>query len=275
MLELAKFIIIDCCGKPYRYLALSSFLVHFNKLDLDLVISAYYLDPNQRMRYLTMESLELAEIYITKLFYDMGFSDDEGLVLKRDFNRYKLQVSKLDGSIDLLFDWWEESQLTMLKMMGMRFAACHASSANTERIFSALGRIYRPDRNRSALKTAFDLLTIQLANQSAPKPTDNDHRSPSTSSASIDTQALEDGHILDGVDDYEGSHLSLEAILFDLGIYDEAGIVQENLDVLDSPANDRFRARIDFNARIEVMVEEETNEPQLSSEERARRLFGR
>lgn len=49
----------------------------------------------------------------------------------------------------------------------MRYASCHASSANTERIFSSLGRIVTPSRNCLNLRTIFDLISIQIYNKTS------------------------------------------------------------------------------------------------------------
>lgn len=68
--------------------------------------------------------------------------------------------------------WWTGSSTLILKIVALRLAACHAISANTERIFSALNRIITPDRNKLNLSTVSDIMTVriyQLSQQKAVK----------------------------------------------------------------------------------------------------------
>lgn len=89
----------------------------------------------------------------------------------------------------------------------MRLMACHASSANRERIFSTLGRLFSPDRNRLSLKTAFDMLTVQLSLRPPPR----------------EPRLAEDNVVLEN-----DPEISLEATLFSLGIhYDIADFDEE------------------------------------------------
>lgn len=73
----------------------------------------------------------------------------------------------------------------------MRLWLCHASSANTERIFSGLGRIMTPLRNRLSLKTITELMSIKVAKMSSNSLCSFQRRASSASLGSQDSSISE------------------------------------------------------------------------------------
>ena len=76
-----------------------------------------------------------------------------------------LRPKRIDEVLaDVHLFWKSKRDIVSLKQAGKRFAACHASYANTERIFSALSRICVPARNRLSIDSISNLLPIMLVN---------------------------------------------------------------------------------------------------------------
>lgn len=245
LLDFGRFVIVDCTTQRYSHLAITAFLQHFNKLDLTTLLQAYYLDPNQKISYMTRVAVEETEMSLIEFLLEMGGNDESGRAFKLELVKYKKTIKSLAEPVDV-FTWWKNCELPLLKNIGSRFAACHGSSVNTERIFSALGRIFTPDRNRMSVKTAFDLLTIQLALRP-------NERRLSGQSSQLQSAA-------------ESENLSLEATLFNLGIFG----ADESSDIIDfSEAS--FNRLFDFNANIldEISSVADDSSP-LSNAERAK-----
>lgn len=145
----------------FRDVAIESFVTQFIRLDLDLMLAAYILDPN-RMFYLTPKALKRGKEYILQLLLDMGQGKEILEPLKKEMKRYFEVAKSLKSYISDIYSWWTGSSTLILKIVALRLAACHASSANTERIFSALNRVITPDRNRLSLDTISDLMTVRI-----------------------------------------------------------------------------------------------------------------
>jgi len=94
-------------------------------------------------------------------------NNDDTLVdaLDDELRRYLLRPKRVDETVaDVYLFWKSKRDMVTPKQAGMRFAACHASSANTERIFPALSRICVPTRNRLSIDSISNLLSIMLVN---------------------------------------------------------------------------------------------------------------
>lgn len=146
----------------YRVVALESAYLHFAKLNQKLMLTAYALDPTNRCLYLTKRALRhVVEMALTILYY-MGNQNSIAPAVVNEFNRYKYFLKREEQFDDNIFSWWNQRDTPLLKTVALRLAACHASSANTERIFSCLNRIAAPSRSRLNLQTIFDIASIQV-----------------------------------------------------------------------------------------------------------------
>jgi len=58
--------------------------------------------------------------------------------------------------------WKKNREFPILEQAGMMLALCQSNFANTERIFSALGRICTPSRNRLSIDSMAHLLSILI-----------------------------------------------------------------------------------------------------------------
>lgn len=67
--------------------------------------------------------------------------------------------------ISYVYSWWTDRPCTTLSVTEQRMANCHASSSNTERIFSAFNRLVTALRTRLNLDTIQDSMTINMANR--------------------------------------------------------------------------------------------------------------
>lgn len=142
-----------------------SFLYHFKKLDLGLLLAAYYLDPNYRLKFLTLEAEKKAWEFIIRMLLAMNNSLTNNAVIeaiKTDTADYKSRLLTHTNDIDDVFEWWSDSQDSFLKLIAIRLSRMHASSANTERIFSSLQRDLTPSRNQLSFDTMTNLLRIRL-----------------------------------------------------------------------------------------------------------------
>lgn len=142
-----------------------SFLYHFKKLDLGLLLAAYYLDPNYKMKFLTLEAEKKAWEFIIKMLLAMNKSLTNNAVIetiKTDTADYKSRILANNTDIDDVFEWWSDMQDSFLKLIALRLSHMHASSANTERIFSSLQRDIVPSRNQLSFDTITNLLRIRL-----------------------------------------------------------------------------------------------------------------
>lgn len=150
----------------FRTAALEAAYIHFDRIDVNLLLTAYALDPKNRLKYLTNASLLLVERVVAQTLIDMGNVDTIVAAVVEEFRRYKTILHREEVNATGIVAWWEEQNLPLLCQVAVRMPACHASSANTERIFSALKGIVTNSRNRLNLDTIFDLITIRVANLS-------------------------------------------------------------------------------------------------------------
>lgn len=171
ILKYGKFleeISITAYGYKFIDSARMAFVTHFYRMNLGLMFMAYILDPNQKLEYLTERAIKKGKSRIAKLLLDMGNDEAIGEQLKMEFQKY-FSIVKRSGQIDDLYSWRKLQDLPLLRIAGLRCAAMHASSANTERIFSALNQIITMDRNRLKIDTIIDLISVKIFSKAASK----------------------------------------------------------------------------------------------------------
>lgn len=145
-----------------RNIVFEAAILHLGKTDMNLVMCAYALDPNHRLEYLTSSALEIVEFVSCTMLIDMGYDDAVASQLRNELVSYQRRVLRVDSFVDDFYEWWNKQNLKVLRKIGLRMAACHGSSANTERIFSTLSSTITPSRNRLGLDLAFDLTSIRV-----------------------------------------------------------------------------------------------------------------
>ena len=271
MLKYGKFLFKTLAHDfKFRDCAIIAFVTHFSRLNLDLMLAAYVLNPNSRLEFVTDRSLKKAKLFMLKILFDMGYDTDSGRVLHTEFERYIQVIKNSTGEIEDVYEWWQSSRTVVLKVVGARLAACHSSSANTERVFSGLGRILTPSRNRLHLRTVFELMSIKIfrLSRNSVKAT----RTKSQKDGESEVADLETN--LNQLD--LGDHES-EASLFDpdLSEFDQRDDNQTpHLDeFIQSTEYFEFRSFIDFDRSIIEEVIPVVNTAKRSSDQRARELL--
>lgn len=107
---------------------------HFCRLNLGLMFAAYILDPNQKLKYVTDGSLRMGKKFKITILLDFKFDEDAAnIMIKDEFPKYCRVLKNVSPKIGNIHDWWLKSNLIHLKIVAKRLAACHDSSANTER----------------------------------------------------------------------------------------------------------------------------------------------
>lgn len=81
--------------------------------------------------------------------------------LVREFERYR--DSLCDGVGESARKYWSQSNLLLMRTVALTLTCCHGSSANTERLFSALDRLVTPSRNRLLAETLSQYLSIRVS----------------------------------------------------------------------------------------------------------------
>lgn len=244
----------------YRDVAREAAIVQFRKIDLDLLLTAYALDPNYSMNFLTRYALAKVDETVLALLIEMGHDPSVAVAMKRDIERYKVLIKPLTPPINT-WEWWRRSELTILRRVGLRLAACHGSSANTERIFSALSATITPSRNRLNLSTAFDLISLRINLLSRDKPDTRRRVSGSQLSQSDRSELAEEP--LD----------SLEVGLDSLDIVDDnfESLASQQLELEETHSFGEFKKCIDFNIRpLSDVPSPSSSMGRVSSREQAR-----
>jgi hypothetical protein len=136
-------------------------MTHFAKLDIRLLITSYVLNPNHKLEWLTAEAIGVFNRMLVQILLWTKTNVDVPQ-LKAEKIEYFNAIKMNREFITDLFGWWEEAKWDGFKIAGMRLAACHASSANTERIFSGLNQIATKNRNRLLTKSLFDIMCVRM-----------------------------------------------------------------------------------------------------------------
>jgi len=265
-LEFGKFILgIAGDERRFRAAVLKAYVTHFGRINLDLLLAAYALNPNYRLEFLTERSIRKAKLYMLTLLFEMGHDEEAGRVLTREFGQFLQKMKATTTVINDVHSWWESSGSAVLKIIGARLAACHASSANTERIFSGLGRIITPARNRLNIKTVFELMCIRIHNLARNSVRARRER---RSSAPASDPSLEHGM----------ERLSLGGFDSEAGILDPRYEVDDHSEqdseaLFQSTAYLEFKSFIDFDLKPLDGINAETESLRRSSDQRARELL--
>lgn len=96
----------------------------------------------------------------------MGYNDSAISALYDDFDEYKARSGRYSiyqGKPANPYDWWQRSpSSTGLKQIALRMVIMKSSSANTERLFSALGNIQTARKNKMYVSTLEKFMKIRL-----------------------------------------------------------------------------------------------------------------
>ena len=166
MLEFGYFIFKGAHhNRMYINTVQAAFVNHFFRTDIDLLLAAYVMDPNLRVGWLTDVAIHRALRRVVEIVIqsreDVGSHDADAErsfsdALGSEFARYVAKAKRVSDPVCDVADFWSKSRdFLIIKQAGYRLALCRSSSANTERIFSALGRICVPSRNRLSIDLMF------------------------------------------------------------------------------------------------------------------------
>lgn len=157
------FKLIEQSTDPFRGMIERAGLLHFGKIDVSLALTSYALDPNHKLEFLSREAFNEVELTCNVILIEMGHNDTIARALREDLVRYKESLKDVTSYIQNVYSWWDQQKgYSVLKKVGLRLAACHASSANTERIFSTLSATITPGRNKLGLDAVLDLTTLRV-----------------------------------------------------------------------------------------------------------------
>lgn len=107
--------------------------------------------------------MDMAETCIEGLILSHRYNDAFHYKIMQEFEMYESTAKSQRNFVTDVYGWWcSVDGFNFLNLVGKRFAAMHASSANTERIFSGLSRILTGSRNRLDTGTIFELLSIRV-----------------------------------------------------------------------------------------------------------------
>lgn len=252
LLEYGKFLFRLPEETQFKHAAIMAYVTHFCRLNLDLMLAVYFMDPNQKCTYLTPRAMKKAKVQVTATFIEIGNDTQIGPSVLKEISMY-LDLSRIVEPIEDHYEWWESARLPLLKTIGMRFASLHASSANTERIFSALNQIVSPDRNRLNIETIHNLIAIKIFYRSESKRP----HSTQTSSQQLASQLRDE--LQTGEEVEVCPH---EACLLDERIQNECHQVEsdESVDVYNTIEYLDFKSLIDFSLRPLDSLGEPRNE---------------
>lgn len=211
-LELGRYLVKELPHeKTFRREAFESYVLYFNKLDLKLMLAAYIMDPNHKMEYLTEEALDEGFTFIFGMVLSHGSKPEVFREVESEFALYQRAVIEDEGFIQDVYSWWSnQASYHYIKRVGKRVSLMHASSANTERIFSTLSRTLTHSRNRLDLGTVFDILNCQLSD-----PSFRNQKKVSRARASTSSQMSVDGEQNNEVDEEADFEEDLPSILND------------------------------------------------------------
>jgi len=270
-------------SKQFINVVKSSFICYFFPLDLDLVLAAYVLDPNNRVKWLTEEAINRALVRIGLIIMqckgddlqsstgedsDVAGVDDSFIdACSSEYKKYLAKLKKQNEAIhDVPAFWRRNKDFLIMKQAGLRLALCGSSSANVERIFSALGRICSPLRNRLSVDSMFALLSILVEEpNSKPSGKTRKHVAAQFEPNEEDFGTGELGGVLS-----ELSIMDAESVTEVLEVTDDARMFE------NTPEHRKFEELIDFSLVVgsgEVVREERRIKTPISV--RAQRMADR
>lgn len=275
LLEFGRFLFNLSNSSPFKYQVMYAFLLHFHRMDLDLMLTAYLLDPNQKCSYLTGRAIDKAKIFIVESLLNMKHPEQSARVALSELSCY-YRLSKEEGEpVDNINSWWDNTHLSVLKLVGLRLASSHASSACTERVFSALNRIVTPERNRLDLDTLYNLIAVKIRNSN------NEERKYTPRGAIVSAELTgEELEELDSDDEDIAEYGKEDDLLEGLSVEESQGGQDMTLGRLEStPEWLDFNSLINFNSfPLSSLVEdnvEQDNSDRGSTRSRALAIFQR
>lgn len=167
----------DTIDYRIRVATLRSYLCYFHRMDIDLVLAAYILYPNQRYKNLTSGAVHRAKVRPGTYLFEMDHDDVAGRHLKHDLVSFEGSLKSLNEPKPDIQKWLRDSKFSVLKILGPRFCSFTPSSANTERVFSALGLMISSRRHRLDISTVLDATTFKIhvvSRSSAPQARQRD-----------------------------------------------------------------------------------------------------
>lgn len=214
------------------------------------------MNPIYRYEYLKDATVNLGTSFmIEKLFEAYPDANDAPAdLLNHELKLYREKVSNRQGDISDLFQSWLNCPYQLLKNFGLRFAACHASSANTERVLSTLNCLITPRRNRLNISLAEDLLSLKIFEDSARKTTII-AKEYSARDSHLDEEGIDIENGLDDISDPLDENIEgirepdddAMAALLDSATLSEASELSEPVPVTVLPEYLNFRRNIDYN----------------------------
>lgn len=207
-------------------------------LDIDLLLTADVLDPNHSMGFLTKYALGKVNETLLTMPIEMRHEPFMVAAMKQEVERYKITVQSIEPQPNV-WDWWRQSDLSILRTVGIRMAACRASTANTERIVLGLAATITPSRNRLNLGTAFDLISLRINLLSRQKRAVRRRTpNPQPSQSMLESEPAEE--IIDGLE------LDIESSLEIVGENFQS-LATQQLELDETPASREFKTIIDFS----------------------------
>jgi len=200
-----------------------------------------------------------------------GDDDDDGPFLEifeSEFIRYLSKARRRTEVIEDPLNFWKRNrEFLLLKQAGVRLFCCQSSSANTERIFSALGRICSPTRNRLSAHSMANMLAI-LAIREPPSRPSRKKRNQKLVAA---TQELSEEDSGSG----EPGGLLSELSIGDSDNLPETDLEDDSRMFENTSEYERFEAIIDFDQEQPGPSGGQARRSRLSVAERAERIAER
>lgn len=182
-------------------------------------------------------------------------------------------------------NWWvRQEKYTILKPLALKLACCHASSANTERFFSRLGRLISPTRTCLSLQMIQHLIGIRIFRLASEKTINSessyeiydgeaDRDGSFSQSGDVSSQSLGDSFY-----DWLFEEPAAESAILDDSVLDAAGDPVELTEFYSSAEFVEFTRLVNYNIGPVVFVEPSSSQVEQEGEtedelSQARRLM--
>lgn len=142
-------------SKQFRRELFSSFLMHFSRLDLDLMLTCMANDQSCDMKLLTPMARERVEQKIMAIAQSMGLDRKAIFATLDEFKAYKTSGGRYSLPKNI-------NSKSKFKDISKRLASLRPSSANTERLFSSLKHVQTDRKSRMSLETLESMMRIKI-----------------------------------------------------------------------------------------------------------------
>lgn len=170
-------------NKKFRPAAFDAFLIHFSRLDLDLLFTCLACNPSCEGKLLTAEALTLVK---QKLIAIARTMTDDAKAIFATVDEFKVFWNTRSKSYDLPKEVSSESQF---KIIAQRLSNLHPSSANTERIFSSLKHVQTDKKSRMTLNTLEDIIRVKMDDINKMRESKQPKRSRASNQSRASTQS--------------------------------------------------------------------------------------